>query len=174
MKIRGPDESQMEVDPVDVVEANEPWAIYKLADGTELRVRFVLQFIELKTDILKMVTQSTLRDRKISWSPLSQRSLRKEGDMLVKEANVGFNTANSGSKTCDQSLWVLRVGPLTVIPGSDSNVPREQMWFWTREWQAGEQEASRELEEGRGMGPFESVMEMKAHFEAWKRAQKSV
>jgi hypothetical protein len=42
MKIRGPDESQMEVDPVDVVEANEPWAICKLADGTELRVRFVL------------------------------------------------------------------------------------------------------------------------------------
>jgi len=33
---------EVEVDLVDVLEAKEPWAEYKLADGTELRVRFVL------------------------------------------------------------------------------------------------------------------------------------
>jgi hypothetical protein len=33
---------EVEVDLVDVIEAKEPWAEYKLADGTELRVRFVL------------------------------------------------------------------------------------------------------------------------------------
>ncbi|HAF70794.1 MAG: hypothetical protein XD60_0148 [Acetothermia bacterium 64_32] len=33
---------EIEVDLVDVVEAKEPWAEYKLSDGTKLKVRFVL------------------------------------------------------------------------------------------------------------------------------------
>jgi hypothetical protein len=42
MKIEGPDGKMMEVDVVDVVESSEPWSVYKLQDGTELRVKFVL------------------------------------------------------------------------------------------------------------------------------------
>jgi hypothetical protein len=70
------------------------------------------------------------------------------------------------------SVWELVIdGEMMVIPSSESNLPRSQGWFWTPEWQAGEREASRELERGEGFGPFGSVLEMKAHFEAWKREQ---
>ncbi len=30
------------------------------------------------------------------------------------------------------------------------SIPAEQAWFWTQEWQAGEQEASRQAEAGEG------------------------
>ena len=33
---------EVEVDPVEIVEAKEPWCEYLLADGTKIRVRHVL------------------------------------------------------------------------------------------------------------------------------------
>jgi len=42
MKMKGPDGKMIEADVVEVVESSEPWSVYKLSDGTELRVKFVL------------------------------------------------------------------------------------------------------------------------------------
>lgn len=36
-------------------------------------------------------------------------------------------------------------------------VPRDQAWFWSKEWQEREQEADEEIAKGELSGPFESV-----------------
>ena len=41
MKIKfGPNE--VEADPIEVVDTNEPWCVYELADGTKLKIKHVL------------------------------------------------------------------------------------------------------------------------------------
>ncbi|KUK27733.1 MAG: Uncharacterized protein XD60_0149 [Acetothermia bacterium 64_32] len=89
------------------------------------------------------------------------------------DANVTLKTDIMRLRT-DQSVWSsMMEGETVILASSESNIPRGQEWFWTPQWQAGEREASRELEEGRGFGPFESVAEMKACFEAWRKAQET-
>ena len=36
-------------------------------------------------------------------------------------------------------------------------IPRDQAWFWTKEWQEKEREADEDIAEGELSGPFESV-----------------
>ena len=43
------------------------------------------------------------------------------------------------------------------------HIPRDQAYFWTKKWQAMEQEADRAIRDGRTYGPFRSVKEMKRH-----------
>lgn len=39
-------------------------------------------------------------------------------------------------------------------------IPKDQAWFWTKEWQEGEREADEDIEQGRVSGPFDSVDEL--------------
>lgn len=55
---------------------------------------------------------------------------------------------------------------IVLIP--QSLIDRDQAWFWTEEWQEGEREAEEDIREGRLYGPFDSVEEMKKHFESIK------
>lgn len=54
--------------------------------------------------------------------------------------------------------------PLEVVYEDDRiilrpqiHVPREQAYFWTKEWQAAEREAEEDITKGRTRGPFRSV-----------------
>ena len=40
------------------------------------------------------------------------------------------------------------------------NVPKDQEWFWSEEWQKGEREANADMEAGRIVGPFDNVEEL--------------
>lgn len=58
--------------------------------------------------------------------------------------------------------------PLEVVCEGDEiilrpqvHVPRNQAYFWTKEWQAGEREAEADIRVGRVHGPFRTVKEMK-------------
>lgn len=55
-----------------------------------------------------------------------------------------------------------RDGEIVMIP--KKLVDADQAWFWTREWQEGETKAEEDIREGRLIGPFKSVDEMKKHF----------
>lgn len=91
---------------------------------------------------------------------------RLDANIMLQTDVVQLNT--------QPSVWMpLTIGEMIVIVSFESNIPSGQEWFWTPQWQAGEREASRELKEGRGFGPFESIAEMKACFEAWKEVQKT-
>ena len=47
-----------------------------------------------------------------------------------------------------------------IILRPQVHVPRDQAYFWTRDWQAAEQEAEEDVRKGRTRGPFPSVAEM--------------
>lgn len=66
--------------------------------------------------------------------------------------------------------------PLEVIYEEDRiilqpqvHIPRDQAYFWTKEWQAMEREADEAIRTGRVYGPFRTVKEMKRHFKKLAR-----
>lgn len=64
-------------------------------------------------------------------------------------------------------LWVM-VEDSRVVLVPQSLIDPDQAWFWTEEWQKGEREADEDIRAGRTYGPFDSVEEMRKHFEAIK------
>ena len=42
-------------------------------------------------------------------------------------------------------------------------VPRDQAWFWSKEWQEREREADKAISEGELSGPFESADDLLRH-----------
>jgi antitoxin MazE len=49
----------------------------------------------------------------------------------------------------------------TIVLVPKKLIPKDQAWFWTKEWQKGEKEADDAIREGRLIGPFKSVKEFK-------------
>ena len=44
-------------------------------------------------------------------------------------------------------------------------IDKDQTWWWTEEWQRGEREAQKEIDEGRLLGSFSTVEQFKAAIE---------
>jgi AbrB family looped-hinge helix DNA binding protein len=42
-----------------------------------------------------------------------------------------------------------------VVLRGRTSIPAEQRWFWEQDWQAGEREASEQIERGELVGPFD-------------------
>lgn len=57
----------------------------------------------------------------------------------------------------------------TIILRPQVHIPREQAYFWSKEWQAGEREADEDIKAGRVHGPFRNVKEMKLAFKKHSR-----
>jgi antitoxin MazE len=55
----------------------------------------------------------------------------------------------------------VRDGILCLVP--QKLVPRDQAWFWSREWQEEEREADEAISNGEVSGPFESADELVRH-----------
>jgi antitoxin MazE len=49
----------------------------------------------------------------------------------------------------------------TIVFVPKKLIPKDQAWFWTKEWQKREREADKDIREGRLIGPFKSVKEFK-------------
>ena len=49
---------------------------------------------------------------------------------------------------------------------SHSTSPDDQAWFWTTEWQAGEREATLEIQQGQLSRKLHSVEEIRQHLDA--------
>ncbi|HDO35289.1 MAG TPA: AbrB/MazE/SpoVT family DNA-binding domain-containing protein [Nitrospirae bacterium] len=58
---------------------------------------------------------------------------------------------------------------VVLIPVKTIKVPRDQEWFWTKEWQEKERESDEDIKEGRVYGPFSTVEEMKDSFKKEKK-----
>ena len=66
--------------------------------------------------------------------------------------------------------------PLEVLYEGDAislrpqiHVPRHQAYFWTKEWQAGEREADKDIRAGRVHGPFRTSKEMRRFLKTARR-----
>ena len=63
---------------------------------------------------------------------------------------------------------IARKGDLVLIPKKEYEkllsiskiIPRDQLWFWTKEWQKREKEAEEDIKAGRVYGPFSSEKEL--------------
>lgn len=42
-------------------------------------------------------------------------------------------------------------------------IPKDQAWFWTKEWQEGERKAQEDIAEGRLSGPFNTPEDLLRH-----------
>lgn len=60
----------------------------------------------------------------------------------------------------------LRDGVIHLIP--QKLIPKDQVWFWTKEWQEKEREADEAIARGELSGPFESVDELVKHLQGQK------
>jgi len=56
-----------------------------------------------------------------------------------------------------------------IILRPQIHIPRDQAYFWTKEWQVGEREAEEDIKAGRVYGPFRSAKEIKRFFNKAKR-----
>ncbi len=52
----------------------------------------------------------------------------------------------------------VRGDALVLVP--QKLIPRDQAWFWRRDWQEREREAEQEIERGELSGPFETAEEL--------------
>lgn len=66
-----------------------------------------------------------------------------------------------GSHLVPGDPLVVTVEEGRIILNPQVHVPRDQAYFWTPEWQAGEREAEEDIARGRLLGPFDSVAELK-------------
>src|SRR5690349_19440982 len=89
---------------------------------------------------------------------------RKAGQVATSSARVGSVVATIRPKfqitvpeqfrkelhldVDDQVIMTVEDGRLVLTPSA--SIPRDQLWFWTPEWQAGEREASEQLARGEG------------------------
>lgn len=48
-------------------------------------------------------------------------------------------------------------------------IPQDQMWFWTKEWQAKEREADKDIKMGRTSGPYRTRKELVAVLKGLKK-----
>ncbi len=48
-------------------------------------------------------------------------------------------------------------------------VPKDQAWFWTKEWQKKEKEANEDIKKGRLSGPFTSAQDLEKHLNGLKK-----
>jgi len=63
---------------------------------------------------------------------------------------------------------IAKKGELVLIPKKEYEklleiskiIPKEQLWFWTKEWQKREREAEKDIKAGRIYGPFSSGAEL--------------
>jgi len=51
-------------------------------------------------------------------------------------------------------------------------IPKNQEWFWTKEWQRKEKEADEDIKAGRLSGPFVSAKELINHLNRLKKRKK--
>ena len=48
-----------------------------------------------------------------------------------------------------------------IVLSPQVHIPKDQAYFWSKEWQEGEREAQKDIARGRTRGPFRNVSEMK-------------
>ena len=75
-----------------------------------------------------------------------------------------FKTLNLG--VGEQVEVQLKDGVIYLIP--QKLIPKDQAWFWTKEWQEKEREADEAMALGELSGPFESADELVKHLQGQK------
>jgi len=76
----------------------------------------------------------------------------------LKIKKIQQDLAHSKGLTRDEIMTAIKLGLIN----------KDQVWWWIEEWQKGEREAQKEINEGKLMGPFSTVEQFKSAIESQK------
>jgi AbrB family looped-hinge helix DNA binding protein len=88
-------------------------------------------------------------------------SLSKEEQKILKTANAKIDRikqdfAHSKGLGAEEIQVAVKVGL----------IDKDQVWWWVEAWQKGEREAQKEINEGKLLGPFSTVDQLKSAIES--------
>ena len=108
-------------------------------------------FIEAKAEDEKIVLVPQKLVAKTGVIPLTKEEQRILKNARGKMEKIKQDLAHSKGLTDHEIAVAVKVGL----------IDRDQTWWWTEEWQKGEREAQKEINEGKLLGPFASVEQFK-------------
>jgi len=109
-------------------------------------------FIEAKAEDQKIVFVPKKLVTKADVIPLSKEDQKTLKKAKSKIDRIKQDLAHSKGLNEEEIAVAARVGLI------DS----DQAWWWTEEWQKGEREAQKEINQGKLMGPFNTVEQFKS------------
>ncbi len=113
-------------------------------------------FIDAKAENQKIVLIPKKLVTKTDVVPLT-----KEEQKTLKRANAKIDSikqdiAHSKGLSAEEIQVAVKVGL----------IDKDQAWWWTEQWQKGEREAQKEINEGKLLGPFSTVDQFKSAIES--------
>ena len=113
-------------------------------------------FIDAKAEDQKIVLVPKKLVTKANVIPLT-----KEEQKILKKANAKIDSikqdlAHSKGLSEEEIQVAFKVGL----------IDKDQAWWWTEEWQKGERQAQKEINEGKLLGPFSTVDQFKNAIES--------
>jgi len=113
-------------------------------------------FIEAKAEDQKIVLVPKKLVTKAEVIPLSKDEQKILKKAQAKIEKIKHHMVQSKGLSSEEIAVALKVGI----------IDHDQAWWWTEEWQKGEREAQREINEGRVMGPFSTLDQFKTAIES--------
>jgi AbrB family looped-hinge helix DNA binding protein len=113
-------------------------------------------FIEARAEDQKIVLVPKKLATKTDIIPLTkeeQKILKKTRDKIDQ---IKRDMAHSKGLAEGEMVLAIKVGL----------IDRDQAWWWTEEWQKGERETEKEIREGKLLGPFSTVEQLKSAIES--------
>ena len=113
-------------------------------------------FIEAKAEDQKIVLVPKKLVTKTDIIPLTkeeQKILKKTRDKMDQ---IKRDMAHSKGLAEEEIVLAIKVGL----------IDKDQVWWWTEEWQKGERETEKEIKEGKLLGPFGTVEQFKSAIES--------
>jgi len=109
-------------------------------------------FIEAKAEDQRIVLIPKKLVTKADVIPLSKEEQKILKKTQAKIEKIKQDMAHSKGLSEEEIAVAVKVGL----------IDKDQGWWWTEEWQKGEREAQKEINEGKILGPFNTVVQFKA------------
>jgi len=113
-------------------------------------------FIEAKAEDQKIVLVPQKLSTKTNATPLTKQEQKILKRARAKIEKIKQDMVHSKGLSEEEIAVALKV----------RIIDNDQAWWWTEQWQKGEREAQKEMNEGKLLGPFSTVEEFKTAIES--------
>jgi len=113
-------------------------------------------FIEAKAEDQKIVLVPQKLSTKANVTPLTKQEQKILKRARAKIEKIKQDMVHSKGLSEEEIAVALKA----------RIIDNDQAWWWTEQWQKGEREAQKEINEGRPLGPFSTVEQFKTAIES--------
>ena len=113
-------------------------------------------FIEAKAEDQKIVLVPQKLSTKANVTPLTKQEQKILKRARAKIEKIKQDMVHSKGLSEEETAVALKV----------RIIDNDQAWWWTEQWQKGEREAQKEINEGKLLGPFSTVEQFKTAVES--------